>query len=363
MPRRVLLVSGEPLFAGLALWTFGRFREKVWLYPLWPVGAPRLRSRALAGVVPPISAESVQDAVVAAARHVGATHIVPDDVPMFAAVAAAVDAVAPVTTFPSNNAAQLLAFDDKATFTSTALRLGLPVIESKVAHDAASAADHVFSFPVMVKPATGSGSVGNRVCAGPAAFDAMLAKWPTRPQIIQPFVAGTDAHLTFLADHGELIAWEMHEPYPSDRPVEGVVRCFHDEHLLDIARRFATGTCFHGIGNMDFRRAADTGTPYLLECNPRLYGALDFATQAGVNFLQLGLDLGDGRRPARPVVARAGLFYRMGALPALLRRRPADVLRMATIRAAAGALADPKLAIDVRRSRRVRSGTRAGPGG
>ncbi len=351
MPRIVLLASGEHLFAGLALWTFGQFGQKAWLHAAWDDDGQRLRSRSLAGRVPPQNPEDIGASIVAAARAVGATHIVPDDVATFIAVAEIAEDAAPIRTFPSNTAKELLDIDDKATFTSKAMLLDLPVIPTKVADDAAMAATHGFDYPIHVKPALGSGSYGNRVFHQPHTFQGMLDAWPKRTQIIQPFVPGTDAHVTFLADHGELIAWEIREPYPSDRPVPGVVHCFHDEEMLDIARRYAAGTSYHGLANLDFRRAADGGTPYLLECNPRLYASIDFAAQAGVNFLQLGLDLADGRRPDRPCVSREGLVYRVGAFRSLLRRSPGALFHKAAVRAAASALVDPKLTVDMWQAR------------
>jgi hypothetical protein len=63
-----------------------------------------------------------------------------------------------------------------------------------------------------------------------------------------------------------------------------------------------------------------------------------------VNFLGLGLDLADGRRPSAPVVAPKSVAYGVAALLALLRRgRVKDVAGYAR-HAVPRAVADPGLA-------------------
>jgi hypothetical protein len=347
MPRIVLLVSENRFFAGVALRTFGRFRQPAWVFSVGGVGSG-VRSRWRAGVVRPESDE-LPAAIIEAARIVGATHVVPDSVDMFAEVAAIADELAPAATFPSCSATELLRYDDKRSFASASTELGLPVVPTYAVDERASRLSHDFDYPVIVKPATSENREGQTICHRRDDLVAMASTWPEGPQIIQPYVAGSDVHVTFLADHGDLIAWEIREPLTPTRPTPGMFRFFHDDEALDITRRWALGTGFHGLGNLDLRRDAATGSLALLECNPRLYGTLDFAAHAGVNFLELGLDLADGRRPDAPVVTRPGVVYSAGGVRQALRRAPRSLVHTATLRAATVALADISLTLDMAR--------------
>src|SRR2546423_10161202 len=99
MARTVLLVSGERLLTGSALRSLGCQRQPAWIFAPASTSGPPLRSRWCAGVVPPASDDLPAD-IVAAAEAVGATHVIPDTVDMFAAVTAVADELAPAVPFP-----------------------------------------------------------------------------------------------------------------------------------------------------------------------------------------------------------------------------------------------------------------------
>lgn len=345
MPRTVLIVSQNHGLSGVALRVLGRHRQPVWIFT--PDAATRpARSRWRAGVVHPVASD-LGASIVEAARTVGATHVVPDEVAMFAAVAEVATDLFPAVPFPSCSAAEVLRFDNKAAFAALATSLGLPVVPTYAVQSAAAAAEQPFDYPILIKPVRASAGAGQRRCARPADLTALLPTWPPGQQVIQPFIAGSDVHLGFVADRGELCGWEIREPVPRQDPTPGMFRIFSDEEALDIARRLAAGTTYHGIGNLDFRRDATTGRLSLLECNPRLYATMDVAARAGADLLALGMDLADGRRPEHPVAARPGLFHTGRGLRTSLASRPRAHAYFAVLRAAAAGLADIPLTIDM----------------
>ena len=80
-------------------------------------------------------------------------------------------------------------------------------------------------------------------------------------------------------------------PRTRDRIDSGVAiagRTVHDDGLIDEATRVAQMIGLQGIGNVQFRRAAD-GTPGLLEVNPRVPGTLTLTAAAGVDMCSLAL--------------------------------------------------------------------------
>jgi predicted ATP-grasp superfamily ATP-dependent carboligase len=344
MSRTVLLVSANHRLTGVALRVLGRHRQPAWIFN--PDDTPPARSRWRAGVINP-DAPDLGDAIVEAARAVGATHVIPDEVAMFAAVADVTEALAPAVAFPSCSAADIMRFDSKAELAALATSLGLPVVPTHVVHSANDAPTHPFDYPILVKPDGAAAGAGQRRCDQPADLLALLPKWPKGRQLIQPLIPGSDVHLSFVADRGELIGWEIREPIPVEHPTPGMFRVIEDDEALDIAQRLAIGTAYHGLGNLDFRRDARTGRLGLLECNPRLYATMDVAARAGADLLALGLDLADGRRPDKPVVARPGLVHTGRGLRTSLSSRPPARMCWAALRASAVALADIQLTIDM----------------
>src|SRR3954469_15305840 len=111
MSRTVLIVSANHRLTGVALRVLGRHRQRAWIFN--PDDTPPARSRWRAGVVKPV-ARDLGAAIVEAARAVGATHVIPDEVVMFAAVAEVASALAPGVAFPSVSATDILRFDSKA---------------------------------------------------------------------------------------------------------------------------------------------------------------------------------------------------------------------------------------------------------
>jgi predicted ATP-grasp superfamily ATP-dependent carboligase len=276
-----------------------------------------------------------------------ATHVVPDTVSAFVATADVAPALAPTLPFPSPSPALLRVLDNKYHFGRLARTCGLPIVDHVLVTDANPVGDHGLGYPVLVKPLETAGGEGIRLCRTAEDLARVLAASPRGPQLVERYVAGGDVHFTFLADHGELVAWEAHEPNPSARLGYRACRFFDDAQALAIGRSLADATEYCGVANLDFRRDG-AGRLWLLECNPRLYDRLGVATKAGVNFVGVGLDLADGRRPRRPVfVPHDRVVYSPFALGAAIRAlRPSDA-GLALTSAVEYAVSDPSLSFSM----------------
>jgi carbamoyl-phosphate synthase large subunit len=80
-------------------------------------------------------------------------------------------------------------------------------------------------------------------------------------------------------------------PRTRDRIDSGVAiagRTVHDAELMAAATEVVEAIGLVGIGNVQFKRAAD-GTPGLLEVNPRVPGTLTLTAAAGVDMCSLAL--------------------------------------------------------------------------
>jgi predicted ATP-grasp superfamily ATP-dependent carboligase len=270
--------------------------------------------------------------------------VVPDTVAAFAATAEVAPALAPALRFPSAPSALLRLLDNKYQFGRLARTCGLPMVDHVLVTDGKPVGNHGLGYPVLVKPLEAAGGEGIRICRTAADLARVLADSPG-PRLVERYVAGGDMSFTFLADHGELLAWEAHEPHPSVRLGYRSCRFFDDSEALAIGRSLAGATGYRGLASLDFRRDG-AGRLWLLECNPRLFDRLGVAAKAGVNFVEVGLDLADGRRPLRPVFVRQDrVVYSPFALGAALRAvRPPDIGRALTS-AVDYALSDPALSV------------------
>lgn len=355
--RTVLLVAGGLHHGTEILYALGRARQRAWLLPLSSESMALTRSRWCAGTARGLGAAPGPDlrrAILQAIRETAATHVVASTVSSAIVVSDMLGELGPTRAFPTPTGDVLRRLDDKAAFSTLARALQLPIVPSVCAGDEARARAHGLDYPVVLKPVDCSGGIGIRHCTSHQMLESELAKWPAYPQLIERYVPGTDVHLTFLSSEGEIVAWEAHEPHPSEKVGYRACRFYQDEQALAVGRELARALRYTGMANLDFRRD-DSGQLWLLECNPRLYRRIGLAAMAGVNFLQIGLDLADGLWQGAPAVSvRERVVCSPTALPLLVRRgRPGvqEIGSSAVGDALGFFLSDPLLAADqLRRS-------------
>ena len=140
--------------------------------------------------------------------------------------------------------------------------------------------------------------------------------------LVQPFLEGTGEGLFLAADRGQIVAAFAHRRLREKPPSGGVgvllESCVPDSKLLEPARRLLASLGWHGVAMLEFRRTP-SGQPWLMELNPRLWGSLQLAVDAGADFPAWILSLHGGA--ARPAFApRAGVRTRwvLGDLDHLL---------------------------------------------
>lgn len=126
--------------------------------------------------------------------------------------------------------------------------------------------------------------------------------WP----VIQGFVAGQGKGVFTVCDHGTPRAWFAHERLRDVRPTgsgSSLRRsAILDPRLREPAERLLRTMGWHGPAMVEFR---DDGVrpPWLMEVNGRLWGSLQLAISAGVDFPRLWLEVlrGAGGPGGRPV--------------------------------------------------------------
>jgi predicted ATP-grasp superfamily ATP-dependent carboligase len=211
---------------------------------------------------------------------------------------------------------------DKACLLERAARLGIDVPRS-VGIAPGTVPDALppgFAFPVVLKARRSRfvhdgrwemGGVG--IADAPEAL-AALARQPGMQggALLQEFVPGTGEAVFAIARDGECQAVFAHRRL-REKPPSGGVSVLResidpDPVLLDQSRRLLRDLGWTGVAMVEYRRAPD-GRAVLMEINPRFWGSLQLAIDAGVDFPSLAVAL--HRTGACPTArARAGVRTR-----------------------------------------------------
>ena len=177
-----------------------------------------------------------------------------------------------------------------------------------------------WSYPVVVKPRTGSGSNG-LVIVDSAGELAALPRSPSL--IVQEFLPGEEYSVDVLADlGGHVIASVPRLRARVDSGVSVGGRTVHDPEVEWFGRAVAEATGITYVANVQCKRDRD-GVPGLLEVNPRMPGTLGLTIASGVDMPRLALAALLGQ----PLPAAVG--FRERAVVRFLDERfidPADIL-------------------------------------
>jgi len=121
--------------------------------------------------------------------------------------------------------------------------------------------------------------------------------------LIQEFVPGHGEGLFFLVDRGRIVARFAHRRLREKPPSGGVSVLSEsvdpDPALLEASERLLADFEWHGVAMVEYRRSP-TGRAVLMEINPRLWGSLQLAIDAGVDFPRLMVDLYSGKQVDAP---------------------------------------------------------------
>lgn len=153
------------------------------------------------------------------------------------------------------------------------------------------------AYPVVLKPARSKLWLDGRVVGTEVyiahTYDqaiqyARQQSWlGYAPCIVQNYVEGHGVGVFALYGSGRAQAWFAHRRL-REKPPSGGVSVLSESVALtaplrSAAERVLDAAGWNGAAMVEFRVAAD-GTPYLMEVNARLWGSLQLAVDAGVDF-------------------------------------------------------------------------------
>lgn len=149
-----------------------------------------------------------------------------------------------------------------------------------------------WTYPVIVKPRTGSGSRDISVIESSVALGALDA---SPDFLVQEYLPGEEYSVDVLADvSGHVVASVPRVRERVDSGVSVAGRTMHDPELEQLGAAVATATGLTYIANVQFRRDV-AGRPALLEVNPRVPGTLPLTVASGVDMPRMALDSLRGR--------------------------------------------------------------------
>jgi predicted ATP-grasp superfamily ATP-dependent carboligase len=215
---------------------------------------------------------------------------------------------------------------DKASLVRHAEGAGLAVPRSRIAAGPDDLLDAVRSigYPCVLKPHRSlvlEQGIGRSYGVRRVVADRDLSPpYPTAafPVIVQEWVPGAGEGLFALVGNGRLIATFAHRRI-REKPPGGGVSVYREaiavpEDTRAAAEALLSHVGWQGAAMVEFRRTPAegraTGTPYLMEVNGRLWGSLQLAIDAGVDFPVMLVDLALGRPVASVTHHRVGIRSR-----------------------------------------------------
>ena len=182
---------------------------------------------------------------------------------------------------------------DKMETWRVARRLDIPVPESTLVH--AESDSDAENYPLVLKPLKSQVQHEGKLtyvapCVAKSSYEKneYLSKWIKYTTIQQQeYVPGHGVGIECLYVNGRM-RWSFAHQRIHEFPLTGGASSYRRSiscppGLLDCARKLLDSLNWHGVAMVEFR-VADDGQFRLLEINPRLWGSLPLAINAGVNF-------------------------------------------------------------------------------
>lgn len=227
------------------------------------------------------------------------------------------------TVLPFGPDTAFRALSDKENVWDEARELGLSVPEQRVLRDPECTSANVPWEDVVVKPARSV--VGNRVrrarCSvryatrGDALRAVLESMDPAAfPLLLQERIRGPGVGLFLLRWGGATRAVFAHRRL-REKPPRGGVSVYRESvtappELVQGSERLLEAYDWTGVAMVEFKVADETHVPYLMEVNPRFWGSLQLAIDAGVDFPRLLVEAALGAPPHSPPSYRMGVRTR-----------------------------------------------------
>lgn len=204
------------------------------------------------------------------------------------------DAIGRDVAIPFTEPEKIERIRDKAQLFRRAESLGIPMPKTWYPESAEEVEriGREAAFPVVIKPRVSTGAVGLRYAADATelttAWSEVAARFPQ--PIVQDYIpegGGAFGASVLVGPQGERLASFVHRrlrEYPVKGGASTLRVSVRDPQLVEITFRILESVGWLGVAMAEFRYDPRDGLPKLIELNPRFWGALNLAIQAGVDF-------------------------------------------------------------------------------
>jgi len=141
-----------------------------------------------------------------------------------------------------------------------------------------------------------------------------LQQWlPFTAVLEQQYVTGKGVGAEFLFDRGRKVWHFVHERV-HEYPISGGASSYRKsiappDNLLADAEKLLAALNWHGVAMVEFK-VDSNGRHWLMEINPRFWGSLALAIDAGIDFPAGLLSLARGQKPVPQPTYRTGIYTR-----------------------------------------------------
>ncbi|MBF0547064.1 MAG: ATP-grasp domain-containing protein [Candidatus Riflebacteria bacterium] len=201
---------------------------------------------------------------------------------------------------------------DKLRIAELSERIGVP--SPKTYYDPSGKFQSVssLSFPLVIKRRNELYNQPVKYANSIEEYEIIMNSWKGPPPIIQQFIDGVGCAFFALYDRGECKRIFMHKRVRENPPSGGPSCCaesIFEEDILQYGKKILDSLNWHGVAMVEFKRSIIDGKPYIMEVNPKFWGSLDIALQAGVNFPLYAVKMALGERIEFSDKYQVGLRY------------------------------------------------------
>jgi predicted ATP-grasp superfamily ATP-dependent carboligase len=184
---------------------------------------------------------------------------------------------------------------DKLRTLELARELGITIPETHAPENARELEQLAakISYPCILKPRSGAGALQTHVLQSAEELIRCYGQLPQKRDLVydyrplvQAYIPGTVHDVGALFCRGEPRAL-ITQARLHMRPEEGGIGIdnvtTNEPDLKEQAVELLRSLHWHGAAQVEFKRDSRDGTPTLMEVNPRFWGTLDLAVQAGID--------------------------------------------------------------------------------
>jgi predicted ATP-grasp superfamily ATP-dependent carboligase len=184
--------------------------------------------------------------------------------------------------------------NDKALLMKYAARLGVEIPVTIITSETDNIRDIAKSiqYPAIIKPRISSGSRGMEYVHDNCSFERLYRKVHTSYPfpVIQEYIPpgggayGVGLLLNFDSEVRASFVYKRVREYPVSGGPSTVRESVSRVDIREIAERLLKSLNWKGIAHVEFRIDPRDGKPKLIEVNPRFWGSLSLAIEAGMDF-------------------------------------------------------------------------------